>query len=408
MKPRLFLLALSVSFVCLFATQSVAEPLVYEGESGFGKGKHIVFWANDHEYRSEQTCPLLAKLMAKHFGFKCTVLFGINDQGHIHPGAKSVPHTEALKDADLLVFFARFMSLPDNQVDDLAQYFERGGPVIGLRTSTHCFNGQDGKWEQMNYKFEDKKYVGGLGEQIFGNTWHKERGQSHYGSNHKMGSRITPISGTSHPTLTGVKSIHGYSGAYLSRPPKDATPLLEVQVLATFDPSDEINEDKPIVNAGWSREMYVAPSGETKKSRVVYTSYGASEDMLSEDGRRFLVNSCLWAGGWESEIKSDLNVDIVGKYNPTPYGNGSYHAVGVTPKDLAGWDSEIMPSAAKLHGVDDPKKAARATRALENRPKLREMLIKLHPELYGPNAKLPKPEAKKKKQPAKKRVPAKA
>ena len=41
-----------------------AKPLVYEGGEGIGKGKHIVFLANDHEYRSEQTCPLLAKILA--------------------------------------------------------------------------------------------------------------------------------------------------------------------------------------------------------------------------------------------------------------------------------------------------------------------------------------------------------
>ena len=45
-----------------------AEPLVYEGEEGPGAGKHIVFIANDHEYRSEEVCPLIAKILAKHYG----------------------------------------------------------------------------------------------------------------------------------------------------------------------------------------------------------------------------------------------------------------------------------------------------------------------------------------------------
>ena len=69
----------------------IAAPLVYQGEKGIGKGKHIVFIANDHEYRSEETCPLLAKILAKHHGFKCTVLFGINDEGHIQAGDAGVP-----------------------------------------------------------------------------------------------------------------------------------------------------------------------------------------------------------------------------------------------------------------------------------------------------------------------------
>ena len=37
------------------AVFSNAEPLVYEGSDGPGKGKHIAFLAGDHEYRSEES-----------------------------------------------------------------------------------------------------------------------------------------------------------------------------------------------------------------------------------------------------------------------------------------------------------------------------------------------------------------
>ena len=94
--------------ITIFPT--TADSLVYQGDEGIGKGKHIVFIANDHEYRSEQTCPLMAKILAKHHGFRCTVLFGVDQNGHIKAGAKEVPGLEALKDADLLVFFSRFMN----------------------------------------------------------------------------------------------------------------------------------------------------------------------------------------------------------------------------------------------------------------------------------------------------------
>ena len=367
---------------------TLAESLVYEGSEGLGKGKHIVFIANDHEYRSEQTCPLLAKILAKHHGFRCTVLFGVDEQGAIKAGAGNVPGLEALKDADLLFFFTRFMNLPDEQAGLLVDYFERGGPAVGVRTSTHCFNGQKGKWEKLNFNYQGQDYRGGLGEQVFGNTWDKQRGQSHYGSNHQMGSRITPVSeAIGHPILAGVKQIHAYSGAYESQPPSDAVPLLEVQVLNTFDPSDEINPDKPIVNAGWTRDWYVAPSGEEKNARVVYTSFGASEDMLSEDGRRFLVNACLWAGGWEDKITADLDVSIVGGYAPTPYSSGAFFYQGVKPEDLAGWDSRVMPATAELAGVNDPATANKRVGALKNRPQLRTQLAEKYPDLYGPDAK---------------------
>ena len=360
-----------------------SELLVYEGSQGFGKGKHIVFIANDHEYRSEETCPALAKILAKRHGFKCTVIFGLDEHGTIKGGGKDMPGTEVLDDADLLFFYTRFMDLPDEQVDPLVAYFERGGPVVGVRTSTHCFNGQEGKWAKLNFNYNGDDYYGGLGEQIFGNTWHKERGQSHYGSNHVMGCRITPDpSAKNHPINKGVRSIHAYSGAYKSQPPPDATPLLQVQVLNTFHASNDINIEKPIVNAGWTRNQYKAPSGAIKNARVVYASYGASEDLLSEDGRRFLVNACLWAGGWEKSIKPDLNVDVAGGFKPSAYNNGVGLA-GVKPQDLAGWDSQVMPASAKIGGLSDPKQVARLGRVIKNRPELRARIYNERPDLFA-------------------------
>ena len=385
MKTIRDFLCLAVSAAVLFSPAMAEDsaPLVYEGTDGPGKGKHIVFIANDHEYRSEETCPLIAKIMAKYYGFRCTVLFGIDEDGHIRAGGAPVPGMEALKDADLLFFYTRFMKLPDEQADLLVDYFERGGPAVGLRTSTHCFNGQKGKWEKLNFNYNGEDYLGGLGEQVFGNTWNKERGQSHYGGNHQMGGRITPVAAAKdHPVNSGVTQMHTYSGAYSSQPPADATPLLEVQVLNTLEASDEINTEKPIVSAGWSRDHYVAPSGDKKKARVVYTSYGASEDVLDEDARRFLVNACLWAGGWEDVITPDLDVSIVGGFDPVPYTTGAFARQGVKPSDLAGWDSQVMPAEARVWGVGDASKGmvSKLARALKSRPELVKKFEATYPE----------------------------
>tara|TARA_B100000212_G_scaffold342595_1_gene331074 strand:+ start:11959 stop:13128 length:1170 start_codon:yes stop_codon:yes gene_type:complete len=373
----------AVSATTLLICSVAAETLVYEGTRGIGTGKHIVFIANDHEYRSEETCPALAKILAKRHGFRCTVIFGLDENGTIKGGGRNMPGMEALEDADLLFFYARFMNLPDEQVRFLVDYFERGGPVVGVRTSTHGFNGQKGKWAKLNYNYTGDDYFGGLGEQIFGNTWHKERGQSHYGSNHVMGCRITPdATAGAHPILMGVESIHAYSGAYKSQPPADATSLLNVQVLNTFHASGDLNTDKPVVNAGWSRDSYIAPSGAKKNGRVVYASYGASEDLLSEDGRRFLINACLWAGGWENKIKQNLNVKVVGKFTPSAYNNGVGLA-GVKPIDLAGWNSQIMPANAEIGGLSDPVKVKKLARVIKNRPELRARIATEYPELFA-------------------------
>ena len=365
----------------------LAGPLTFEGSDGPGAGKHIVFIANDHEYRSEEICPLMAKILAKHYGFRCTVLFGIDEEGFIKAGSAPVPHLEVLKEADLLFFATRFMNLPDEQADMLVDYFERGGPVVGIRTSTHCFNGQKGKWEKLNFNYEGEDYLGGLGEQIFGNTWHKERGQSHYGANHQMGGTLTAVaSAQNHPIVAGVGPIHGYSGAYKSQPPVGATPLLEVQVLTTFEPSEAISPDHPVVNAGWTRDFYVAPSGAKRSARVVYGSFGTSEDFLDPDARRFALNACLWAIGMEGDIRPDLDVSIVGGFDPSPNSSRGFHRVGVKPQDLAGWDSTIMPARARFGGFEEGSRIApeRLVRVLSNRPATRERLQEMFPDIDLP------------------------
>jgi hypothetical protein len=81
MKMKQFWMAV-IGLIAMM-TPVVAGSLVYEGSKGIGKGKHIVFIANDHEYRSEESCPAIAKILAKRHGFRCTVLFGLDENGAI-------------------------------------------------------------------------------------------------------------------------------------------------------------------------------------------------------------------------------------------------------------------------------------------------------------------------------------
>ncbi len=96
--PRIQMKSVWLIFIFLLSiTHLRAESLVYEGVEGIGRGKHIVFIANDHEYRSEQTCPLIAKIMAKHFGFRCTVLFGIDEEGALKQERKASQEWQPLR-----------------------------------------------------------------------------------------------------------------------------------------------------------------------------------------------------------------------------------------------------------------------------------------------------------------------
>src|SRR5436853_1257095 len=102
---------LVLACLILPSTSRAADPwLVLEGGDGPGKGKHIVLISGDEEYRSEEALPQLGKILAKHQGFKCTVLFAIDPKdGTINPNIRdNIPGMEALKTADLVILALRF------------------------------------------------------------------------------------------------------------------------------------------------------------------------------------------------------------------------------------------------------------------------------------------------------------
>ncbi len=334
MKKILSLLAMMVS-----CGQLQAVPIVYEGTEGPGLGKHIVFLASDHEYRSEETCPALARILAKHHGFKCTVVFGTDKDGFIEAGSSKISGLEALKDADLFFVFARFLNPPDDQMAEIEAYLERGGPVVGLRTSSHAFKiPNNAKYAKYDFKSNAEGFEKGFGHQILGNTW-----VGHYGTNHKQGSRIQIVpEQKDHVILTGVgDNAFTHAGGYMGKPGPDFTVLTNTQPLVSMDPAAEPDAKKPPVASTWTRH-YEDKDGE--KQRVFHSTQGASEDILDENYRRLVINGTLWAIGMEKIIKPDLSISFVGPYQPTTFSfDGA--VPGVKPSDLADWESPIMPKS---------------------------------------------------------------
>src|SRR5438067_2031513 len=157
---------------------TAADPwVVYNGSAGPGKGKHIVLVSGDEEYRSEEALPQLAKVLAKHHGFRCTVLFAIDPRdGTINPNVNNnIPGLEALKTADLMVIATRFRNLPDAQMKHVVDYVESGKPIIGLRTATHAFSlGKGSKYGK--YTWNNREWSGGFGRQVLGETWVNHHG----------------------------------------------------------------------------------------------------------------------------------------------------------------------------------------------------------------------------------------
>lgn len=315
------------------ATCASAAPLVFQGTEGPGKGRHIVFLAGDHEYRSEESLPALARLLAKHHGFKCTVLFNIDPAtGEIVAGNSNMPGLEALASADLAVVFLRFQAFPAEQMKHFDDYLKRGGPVVGLRTATHAFNGNKEPYAKYNYNAKDAGYELGFGHQVLGQTW-----VGHYGRNHQQSTRISIVpEKASHPILRGVKDVWVQVGGYVGKP-TDGEILTLAQPLNGMTPDSAPDVTKPPQPSEWTR-TYKSASG--KVGRAFTTLYGTSEDITNEGYRRLVLNGIFWAVGLESAIKSDLNVAFVGPFKPNTYNGGAY-ARGIKPEMYAGFESQI-------------------------------------------------------------------
>lgn len=323
------------------ATVAQAEPLwlTVEGSSGLGKGQHIVFVTGEEYYRSEEGMSMFAKLLAKHHGFKCTVLFAIDPAtGCINPNRNNnIPGLEHLKDADLMVIFARFRELPDADMRHIVDYVNAGKPVLGIRNATHAFRyAANSTSEFKNWDFASKTWPGGFGQQVLGDTW-----IAHYGKFQKEATlaHLNPAH-REHPVLRGVGHpifVHTDVNSVLRLAPQDVV-LFHGQVLSGLNPTDPPvtdNRKDTRMPFAWFKN-YTAPSG--KQGRSFTTTAGASLDWQSEELRRLMVNAMLSLTGHEQEIPPKSNVSFVDGYEPKPTGalsNEAWTALKLTPASFA-------------------------------------------------------------------------
>lgn len=326
----MFVLILAVSQV-IVASAAEKPWVVYGGGSGPGQGKHIVFVTGDEEYRSEESMPMLAKILAVHHGFKCTVLFAINDEtGEIDPvTVTSIPGLKALENADLMVLFIRFRELPDEQMKYIMDYTNSGKPIVALRTATHPFfykKRKDSPYAKWTWNNKDQEYKGGYGRQVLGETW-----VNHFGHHQKESTRGYVAAGMEgHPIVKGVGEIWGPSDVYgLTTLHGDCKPIVMGQVLTGMDPADGPNREKKPLPVAWTK-TYTGDSGKTAK--VFTTTMGHAGDFKDADFRRLMVNACYWGLGIADKISAQSKVDIIGEYDPVPIGFGKYKK-GLRPAD---------------------------------------------------------------------------
>jgi hypothetical protein len=319
-----------------FATLGhAADPwLSLEPPTGKGNGKHVVLISGDEEYRSEELLPQLGKILSQRHGFRCTVLFAINpENGTIDPNnQKNIPGLEALDKADLAVMLLRFRNLPDEQMKHLVDYTESGRPMIGLRTATHAFKLVDSKTYEK-YTYKNNEWPGGFGKQVLGETW-----INHHGKHGSESTRARVVADMSaHPILRGITDgeIWGPTDVYQVNLPlaDDCQTLLLGEVVAGMhesDPKLDGKKNDPMMPVAWTKS-YTGSAGKT--ARIFTTTMGASQDFASTGLRRLLVNACYWCVGMEDQIKPELSVELVGKFDPSPFGVNKFKP-DVKPESL--------------------------------------------------------------------------
>lgn len=345
MRMLLCVISLCIMALLIAEGQASAGPpseavpwLSFPGGEGPGKGKTVVLIAADEEYRSEETMPQFARILAKRHGFNCIVLFGIDPKdGTICPNVTdNIPGLENLKKADLVIMLIRWRNLPDDQLKQIIDYAESGRPLIGMRTATHPFNLTGGAYLKYSWNNKGPDYEGGFGRQVFGETW-----IAHHGEHGKEGTRgIVAPGQEQHPILKGVApgSLFGPTDVYGVRLPLpgDSLPLVLGEVTETLQPDSPAvsgPKNNPMMPVAWTK-TYKGSSGKT--ARVFTTTMGSSQDFAFEGTRRMLVNAVYWCLKMEKKIPTKSNVEFVGEFKPTPFRFKKMEEwkPGQTPADL--------------------------------------------------------------------------
>lgn len=314
--------------------------LTYEGSEGPGKGKHVVLISADQEYRSEDAMPMLAKVLSTHHGFDTTVLFAVNKDGFVDPTmpvypkrgeedkfeSHNIPGLEHLAKADLVIFFHRLLTLPEEQLAHIVSYLDSGKPFIALRTANHGFR------RALPYKINGKEQVR-FGE-IVGGSFRKHHGNWQRDST--RGDIIPEVK--DHAILTAVGEIWGTTDVYRTYPeggslPKGCTALVMGQPLIGRKRGGKDNPNKIPLPVVWTK---VWKTSKGMNARVLHSTMGGASDLKCAALRRLVVNGVYWGMNIAKEISAKSSVEIVGDYKPKKSGF-AYEKLGIVPKPASAY-----------------------------------------------------------------------
>ena len=240
---------------------------------------HALFVVGTHHYSPHETMPALASQLDA-LGWKTSVLNpGYNPEKNI----KGIAGLELLQEADVAIFYTRFLTLPPDQFRLIQLYLEAGKPVVGFRTSTHAFD----------YPKDNSltKWNNGFGSDALG---------SQYFAHLQGDTSVTLGKGAGdHPILTGINLAEPIAAAgtlYLTDLAQDAQSLLrgtgrsnkpgkKTNRFGTFEIKPTMTQD---VAWTWKNKW---------GGRVFCTTLGHKSSFENRSLMRLFINGICWAAG---------------------------------------------------------------------------------------------------------------
>jgi type 1 glutamine amidotransferase len=287
---------------------------------------HIVFVIGDEEYRSEESMPMLAKIVERELGARVSLCFSVDSAGFIDPNRLDhIEGLDELDDADLMVMFMRFRALPESEVKHILDYAESGRPMVGFRTATHAFLYPDSsEYVRLNNEWPTH---------VFGQQWITHHG--HFDDGAKPLTAVRKIDSVNSPILNGFEPFQAYSWLYHVDGGDwelygDSHPLLEGRALRSNHEEEGRLDQYPLENpVAWTKS-YTGSEGNT--ARVFFTTLGHPYDWKEESMRKLALNGIYWALGLEDEIPNQgINASFASPYDPNNSGFGEKFKKGMRP-----------------------------------------------------------------------------
>ncbi|MCB1123237.1 MAG: ThuA domain-containing protein [Verrucomicrobiae bacterium] len=239
---------------------------------------HVVIVVGTQHYSPERSMPLFAKELER-FGFEVSLVQCKGDPEQ--KDYRVLPGIEVLAEADIAIFFCRFLTLDDYEFSYFHDYITSGKPVVGLRTATHSFLYPKGhKWENWNEDF---------GRRAMGNPYIV----------HQSGTTACEVleNNPQHPVLSHVKekTFTSTGSLYLTRLEPGVVPLV---VGTGMGKSRLLNKPSgPLITSEVERDIVAWVWENEWGGQVFGTSFGDPGDFAVESIVRILVNGVCWAAG---------------------------------------------------------------------------------------------------------------